>query len=127
MATLQIISWFIAAAQPFSPLDHRALPLQKQGDLAAICDGTSHSIHSALHSKQFEGMKMEKVEEEEKAYKLGRSRLGSRPPNCDHRCGECSPCIAIQVPTNTQQLHLHFANYEPEGWKCKCGSVFFTP
>ncbi|WOH11424.1 hypothetical protein DCAR_0830910 [Daucus carota subsp. sativus] len=94
MATLQIISWFIAAAQPFSPLDHRALPLQKQ---------------------------------EEKAYKLGRSRLGSRPPNCDHRCGECSPCIAIQVPTNTQQLHLHFANYEPEGWKCKCGSVFFTP
>ncbi|WOH11245.1 hypothetical protein DCAR_0830725 [Daucus carota subsp. sativus] len=34
VATLQIISCFIAAAQPFSPLDHRALPLQKQ---AVIC------------------------------------------------------------------------------------------
>lgn len=65
--------------------------------------------------------------EEEKAYKLGISRLGSRPPNCDHRCGKCSPCIAIQVPSNTQQLQLQFSNYEPEGWKCKCGSSFFTP
>ncbi|WOH07584.1 hypothetical protein DCAR_0727016 [Daucus carota subsp. sativus] len=53
------------------------------------------------------------------------SRLGSRPPNCDHGCGECKPCVAVQVPTNDMQLQS--PNYGPEEWSCRCGSSFFTP
>lgn len=57
----------------------------------------------------------------------GLSRLGSRPPNCEHRCGRCKPCIAIQVPTNADHLEVQYANYEPEGWKCKYGTSMFDP
>uniref|UniRef100_M1D867 Epidermal patterning factor-like protein n=1 Tax=Solanum tuberosum TaxID=4113 RepID=M1D867_SOLTU len=44
----------------------------------------------------------------------GLSRVGSRPPNCEHRCGRCKPCIAIQVPTNAHHFVVQYANYEPE-------------
>ncbi|KAF1002238.1 uncharacterized protein LOC141701926 [Apium graveolens] len=52
--------------------------------------------------------------------------IGSRPPRCEHRCNGCSPCEATQVPTN-HHVGIQFTNYEPEGWKCKCGPSFFTP
>ncbi|KAK1365252.1 Epidermal patterning factor-like protein [Heracleum sosnowskyi] len=130
IATLQLIIWILATTHPFSPLYHSA----------ALQRGTSQTLQSpqvAFNSEQGKERKgvvkiekeeeEEEEEEEERKYKLGMSRIGSRPPNCDHRCGHCRPCIAIQVPTNTQHLHLQFANYEPEGWKCKCGSSFFTP
>ncbi|OAY83039.1 EPIDERMAL PATTERNING FACTOR-like protein 1 [Ananas comosus] len=55
------------------------------------------------------------------------STLGSRPPSCEHKCGGCVPCLAIQVPTAMDRIELHYSNYEPEGWKCKCGSTFFNP
>ncbi|ONK80959.1 uncharacterized protein A4U43_C01F23720 [Asparagus officinalis] len=55
------------------------------------------------------------------------ARVGSRPPNCEHKCWGCEPCMAIQVPTTTDQLSPQYANYEPEGWKCKCGSTFYNP
>ncbi|KAL3825302.1 hypothetical protein ACJIZ3_021331 [Penstemon smallii] len=42
-------------------------------------------------------------------------RIGSSPPKCEHKCGGCEPCVAIQVPTTTQ-----YANYQPEAWKCDC-------
>ncbi|KAL4563812.1 hypothetical protein LXL04_027858 [Taraxacum kok-saghyz] len=61
---------------------------------------------------------MQKAEEE-------LSRLGSRPPICEHKCRGCTPCSPIQVPT--AHLAPQYANYEPEGWKCKCGSIFFNP
>ncbi|KAI3805691.1 hypothetical protein L1987_28281 [Smallanthus sonchifolius] len=53
------------------------------------------------------------------------SRLGSRPPRCEHKCRGCAPCSPTQVPT----VHFgpQYANYEPEGWKCQCGSVFYNP
>ncbi|OVA04450.1 hypothetical protein BVC80_1717g10 [Macleaya cordata] len=57
----------------------------------------------------------------------GLSTLGSRPPNCEHKCGGCIPCGAIQVPTPTNHVGVQYANYEPEGWKCKCGDSFFNP
>ncbi|KAL1807636.1 hypothetical protein ACET3Z_024626 [Daucus carota] len=108
IACLCLTSWFFAAAQPFSPLDQTAPPQQ---------EGTRKSLQSleelGHHKKQFE-----------KTDKSEMSRLGSRPPNCDHRCGECKPCVAVQVPTNDTQLQS--PNYGPEGWSCRCGS-FFTP
>ena len=57
----------------------------------------------------------------------GLSTLGSRPPNCNHKCQGCIPCDAVQMPTTTDHIGVQYANYVPEGWKCKCGSSFFNP
>ncbi|KAL2327221.1 hypothetical protein Fmac_020648 [Flemingia macrophylla] len=58
----------------------------------------------------------------------GLSRLGSTPPRCEHKCGCCIPCDPIQIPTtNNDLLGAQYANYEPEGWKCKCGNSYFSP
>ena len=62
----------------------------------------------------------------EKTY-MWLSRLGSRPPNCQHKCEGCIPCDPIQTPTTTDQIGVQYANYVPEGWKCKCGTSFFNP
>ncbi|KAF8393604.1 hypothetical protein HHK36_021848 [Tetracentron sinense] len=79
----------------------------------------------ALINKGFK--RMEGVAEVNKEAYKGLSTLGSLPPNCEHKCGECNPCEAIQVPTTTDRLGIQYANYEPEGWKCKCGTSFFSP
>ncbi|KAJ0090673.1 EPIDERMAL PATTERNING FACTOR-like protein 6 [Pistacia vera] len=62
----------------------------------------------------------------EETYKV-ESRLGSIPPNCNHKCKGCEPCVAIQITTTSDRVGLQSANYEPEGWKCKCGSSLFNP
>lgn len=54
-------------------------------------------------------------------------KLGSSPPSCAHKCYGCVPCEAIQVPTTKGRVGVQYANYEPEGWKCKCGPTFYTP
>ncbi|KAI4379551.1 hypothetical protein MLD38_005832 [Melastoma candidum] len=54
-------------------------------------------------------------------------RIGSRPPSCTNRCGRCAPCDATQIPASTDRKTVDYTNYEPEGWKCKCGSHFFDP
>ncbi|GMH14227.1 hypothetical protein Nepgr_016068 [Nepenthes gracilis] len=53
--------------------------------------------------------------------------IGSRPPNCENKCHGCNPCEAIQVPAITGHFSLQYANYLPEGWKCKCGPSFYSP
>ncbi|CAI9114360.1 OLC1v1015068C1 [Oldenlandia corymbosa var. corymbosa] len=55
------------------------------------------------------------------------NRIGSSPPSCEHKCYGCMPCQAIQVPTTTGHVGVQYANYEPEGWKCKCGPTLYTP
>ncbi|XP_031275873.1 polygalacturonase-like isoform X3 [Pistacia vera] len=59
------------------------------------------------------------------------SKIGSTPPSCVHKCYGCIPCEAIQVPTTSKHKKSHYgiqyANYEPEGWKCKCGPSFYSP
>ncbi|KAK8291853.1 hypothetical protein V6Z11_D06G084200 [Gossypium hirsutum] len=54
-------------------------------------------------------------------------RIGSMPPNCQRKCGGCTPCIATQIPATSKELRTQYTNYEPEGWKCKCHSTFFNP
>ncbi|RAL42427.1 hypothetical protein DM860_017607 [Cuscuta australis] len=60
-------------------------------------------------------------------------RIGSFAPRCEHKCSGCKPCVAIQVPTTTAHLGggvgttVLYTNYEPEGWKCKCGPTLYTP
>ncbi|KAI3929684.1 hypothetical protein MKX01_025852 [Papaver californicum] len=66
------------------------------------------------------------LERSEREYKI-LSTLGSRPSSCEHKCGGCVPCEAEQVPTTTDRVGIQYANYEPEGWKCKCGTTFFNP
>jgi hypothetical protein len=55
------------------------------------------------------------------------SRLGSQPPFCERKCGGCTPCTAVQVRAAEGQLRPQCANYEPVGWKCKCGAAVFDP
>ncbi|KAL5098289.1 hypothetical protein RYX36_002616 [Vicia faba] len=76
-------------------------------------------------SAQLKGVK--KVKEYEEALRGMSSRIGSRPPRCEHRCGGCIPCNPIQIPTNKHLIGVQYANYEPEGWKCKCGTTYFNP
>ncbi|GER36009.1 epidermal patterning factor-like protein [Striga asiatica] len=52
---------------------------------------------------------------------FGIGRLGSRPPKCEHKCGDCEPCIAIKVPTT------QIANYQPEAWECYCQTAHNNP
>ncbi|KAK8940163.1 hypothetical protein KSP40_PGU022491 [Platanthera guangdongensis] len=59
-------------------------------------------------------------------------KVGSRPPSCDHKCGGCRPCRAAQVPATSDEIRegglvVEYANYEPEGWMCKCASSFYHP
>ncbi|KAL7238115.1 hypothetical protein ACSBR2_004249 [Camellia fascicularis] len=85
-----------------------------------------YSIWSIVGVKGPESM--ERVHRNEEAQKgVSSLGLGSSPPKCEHKCRGCKPCNAIQVPTTTDHLGLHYANYEPEGWKCKCGTSFFNP
>ncbi|CAA0382351.1 unnamed protein product [Arabidopsis thaliana] len=51
-----------------------------------------------------------------------RRRIGSKPPSCEKKCYGCEPCEAIQFPTISSIPHLspHYANYQPEGWRCHC-------
>lgn len=57
----------------------------------------------------------------------GLNKIGSSPPSCEDKCYGCMPCKAIQVPTTTSPIGVQYTNYEPEGWKCKCGPSFYTP
>ncbi|KAK7303974.1 hypothetical protein RJT34_14926 [Clitoria ternatea] len=66
------------------------------------------------------------TQQENKEALKGSTRLGSTPPRCEHKCGGCIPCYPIQIPTNSDLLGVHYANYEPEGWKCKCGNSYFN-
>ncbi|CAA7035651.1 unnamed protein product [Microthlaspi erraticum] len=49
-------------------------------------------------------------------------RIGSEPPSCEKKCYGCEPCEAVQFPTISSIPHLspHYANYQPEGWRCHC-------
>ncbi|KAI8023566.1 EPIDERMAL PATTERNING FACTOR-like protein 3 [Camellia lanceoleosa] len=86
-----------------------------------------HSPQVVFESKK-DPESVERVHRNEEANKgMSSLGLGSSPPKCEHKCRGCKPCNAIQVPTTTDHLGLHYANYEPEGWKCKCGTSFFNP
>eukprot|EP00250_Pteridium_aquilinum_P009661 c18838_g1_i1 orf=331-894(-) len=77
----------------------------------------------------------ESTDEAMKKVRTLRKRIGSRPPMCQDKCESCFPCEAVKmVPTPTisssamQNIaHLDYSNYDPEGWKCKCGTRIFNP
>ncbi|KAK4757673.1 hypothetical protein SAY87_018974 [Trapa incisa] len=55
----------------------------------------------------------------------GPREIGSSPPTCQSKCGQCSPCQPVHVPFHPGiGLPLE---YYPEAWRCKCGSKLFMP
>uniref|UniRef100_A0A2N9ETG7 Epidermal patterning factor-like protein n=1 Tax=Fagus sylvatica TaxID=28930 RepID=A0A2N9ETG7_FAGSY len=121
IVALQIVSWASATSRSFPPND----------SFGAHQPGPDHSSESSkVTLGTEEGLKSMKGEEnvnKEAMYKT--SKIGSTPPSCEHKCYGCNPCEAIQVPTTLKHNHvgIQYANYEPEGWKCKCGPSFYSP
>lgn len=57
-------------------------------------------------------------------------KIGSSPLSRNHKCLRCMPCKPAQIPaTSSGRSHLwvQYANYEPEGWKCKCDPSSYSP
>lgn len=68
-------------------------------------------------------------------------RLGSSPPSCRNKCYECSPCVAVQVPslsvpsgpaTTTARADVPpplvtLSEYKPLWWKCQCRDRLYEP
>ncbi|KAL7152388.1 hypothetical protein ABFS83_04G093900 [Erythranthe nasuta] len=112
---------------------HIILSLPNGGSTARIFD-SPHAFATAgtLQSTQtsLQGMIVKKRMElvvRAGGAKREMQRAGSSPPSCAHKCYGCMPCEAIQVPTTTRRVGVQYTNYEPEGWKCKCGPTFYSP
>ncbi|XVF48984.1 hypothetical protein PTKIN_Ptkin03bG0232000 [Pterospermum kingtungense] len=112
-----IISWIHVSTRSLASPD-----VAPQQDKVPESSGVAFDPQQGLETKG--GLGYGGVEE---TYSRKLGRLGSRPPNCERKCGRCSPCVATQIPATSDQLGTQYTNYEPEGWKCKCGSTFFNP
>ncbi|KAH7519227.1 EPIDERMAL PATTERNING FACTOR-like protein 3 [Ziziphus jujuba] len=88
-------------------------------------DQISHPPQAAFDSTQ--GLESKEIAYGKEEEYRRQSRLGSKPPNCENKCQGCVPCFPVQIPTTTDHIGVQNSNYEPEGWKCKCGSSFFNP
>ncbi|KAG6733393.1 hypothetical protein I3843_01G214800 [Carya illinoinensis] len=117
---LQIVCWTSATSRPFP--QNASAAAQQQGP-----DQSSESLTVTLATG--EGFKSANAKMNEEAKYIGVNNIGSRPPSCEHKCYGCVPCEAIQVPTTSRHRNvgIQYANYEPEGWKCKCGPSFYSP
>ncbi|OAY36482.1 uncharacterized protein LOC110626346 [Manihot esculenta] len=126
---LQIMSFVSGTSRPFAPNNGVAVdqPGQSQSPQVILSSNLGTQMGSKQDSKS---MGEEGGGLNEDACTKGLNKIGSSPPSCEHKCFGCRPCQAIQVPT-TSKTHSHlgvnYANYEPEGWKCKCGPSFYSP
>ncbi|XP_022033138.1 uncharacterized protein LOC110934279 [Helianthus annuus] len=98
--------------------------------LSPTKQGTKSQVISSQFSMPFKSVSNSRflTKDEEMIKNEGgiENRIGSRPPSCEHKCYGCSPCEATQVPT-TSHVGIQYTNYEPEGWKCKCGPTLYSP
>ncbi|KAK9281580.1 hypothetical protein L1049_004483 [Liquidambar formosana] len=117
MIVLQLVSLVSATSRPFAPHDVYGVPQQ----------GTVQSPESSRVTLGSEQKGFKSMEGMAEMNARGMSKIGSSPPSCEHKCFGCSPCEAIQVPTSSSHVGVQYANYEPEGWKCKCGPSFYSP
>ncbi|XP_062083442.1 EPIDERMAL PATTERNING FACTOR-like protein 6 [Humulus lupulus] len=53
------------------------------------------------------------------------SGIGSSPPRCLWKCGNCRPCKPVHVPVPPGNPVT--AEYYPEAWRCKCGNKLYMP
>ncbi|XP_022756436.1 EPIDERMAL PATTERNING FACTOR-like protein 6 [Durio zibethinus] len=115
IVALQTISWIHVSTRSLASDD-----VEPHQDKVREFSGVTFDSEQGLESKGV-GYGSEET------YSRMLVRLGSRPPNCQRKCGRCTPCVATQIPANSDKLGIQNTNYEPEGWKCKCGSTFFNP
>ncbi|XP_057978490.1 EPIDERMAL PATTERNING FACTOR-like protein 5 [Malania oleifera] len=129
LVVLQVVSWVSAASRPFASNDGHSLPQQGTTHSRQPTQTTSSSQQVFKGRERGEGLGKMKEAETYYSGRGGEKKIGSRPPNCENKCYGCSPCEAVQVPTTSASGHVgvQYANYEPEGWKCKCGPSFYTP
>ncbi|KAF8025725.1 hypothetical protein BT93_F2532 [Corymbia citriodora subsp. variegata] len=131
---LQLLSGVSARSSIFAPSgdDRRGAALHRTETNPEMLPS---SKHPRTLSETAQEIRSSGHEEEEKGggegrNKVGASKIGSSPPRCEHKCSGCTPCEATQVPA-THNGHAHvkvqYTNYEPEGWKCKCGPSLYTP
>ncbi|XP_002882858.2 EPIDERMAL PATTERNING FACTOR-like protein 3 [Arabidopsis lyrata subsp. lyrata] len=108
MVMIHIVSWVGATSRPIAS-SHVSFHPEITSPQAAE--------HNSKRPMLVPNENKEIKEEMEK-----RRRIGSKPPSCDKKCYGCEPCEAIQVPTISSIPHLspHYANYQPEGWRCHC-------
>ncbi|GLT74576.1 hypothetical protein SLA2020_463640 [Shorea laevis] len=126
MLALQIVSWVSATSRPLAP--HNS-PAAVHPSVTGQIPKSLSSLVSLDPNLSLKESPREAAINSEEAIGRGGSRIGSSPPSCEHKCYGCTPCEAIQVPTNSKHNHvgLQYTNYEPEGWKCKCGPSFYSP
>ncbi|XP_004303656.1 PREDICTED: EPIDERMAL PATTERNING FACTOR-like protein 1 [Fragaria vesca subsp. vesca] len=120
---LQIMSWVSATSRLFPPSN--GLDVHEAGSGQNPHQSSQVTLEQELANSTGGEAKMNEI-----ANFRGGSKIGSSPPSCENKCYGCTPCEAIQVPTNTKKLNhfrVQYANYEPEGWKCKCGPSFYSP
>ncbi|PON96181.1 EPIDERMAL PATTERNING FACTOR-like protein [Trema orientale] len=116
---MQIVSCVAATTKPFAPIDAHGVHPSGQGQSSETLNPTpKESLKAEAYMNEFAKYK-----------RVG--KIGSTPPSCKHKCYGCIPCEAIQTRTTSSHSHSHrevqYANYEPEGWKCKCGQSFYNP
>ncbi|KAH7280333.1 hypothetical protein KP509_37G062100 [Ceratopteris richardii] len=61
------------------------------------------------------------------ADKASRALVGSSPPKCIKKCGNCTPCRSVLVPIHTSSLPIAPAEYYPEAWRCQCRGRIYNP
>ncbi|XVE97965.1 hypothetical protein REPUB_Repub03eG0064600 [Reevesia pubescens] len=123
----QRMCWFLIVALPIISWIHVSTRSLAFHDVVPQQDKVPESSGVTFISKQGFENKGGVVYGIEETYSRMLGRLGSRPPNCQRKCGRCTPCIATQIPATSDKLGIQYTNYEPEGWKCKCGSTFYNP
>ncbi|PRQ51403.1 hypothetical protein RchiOBHm_Chr2g0143991 [Rosa chinensis] len=119
---LQIMSWVSATSRLFPPSN--GLDVHQAGSGPNADQSSDVTLEQGLTSSTIGVAKKNEI-----ANYSGGSKIGSSPPSCENKCYGCTPCEAIQVPTTKKHTHfrVQYANYEPEGWKCKCGPSFYSP
>ncbi|GAB2225540.1 hypothetical protein Droror1_Dr00006337 [Drosera rotundifolia] len=120
---VQIMTWVSATSRLLAPNhDDHSPPTQDNGS-------SRDPFHVKTTSEEVNKIQkgVGKTEEKPKESYKDEKKIGSRPPSCENKCYGCSPCEAIQVPTITAAFTIQYANYFPEGWKCKCGPSFYSP
>ncbi|CAL0320285.1 unnamed protein product [Lupinus luteus] len=128
MAALIFSSLVCVLNKPLSPFDVNQQELFKPSNTVDQTTRIQDVPTPAFDSTQGDERIKKAKENGYKETLRGLSRLGSTPPRCEHKCGGCIPCDPIQIPTsNKHLLRLQYANYEPEGWKCKCANSYFNP
>nr|KYP72973.1 Polygalacturonase [Cajanus cajan] len=52
---------------------------------------------------------------------------GSTPPNCESKCGSCTPCKRVLVAVSPLEIEPMGPEYYPIIWMCECVNKLYKP